>query len=98
MDPKSGQPITRMKMVQDLNIQDQTISFTLRITPAHQQHKSDLNFLCQSLLEENFPGSQVHIHVVQVGEISPLPMRTRWHRSRTSSPLPLGKVGLGNLR
>ena len=73
MDPKSGQPITRMKMVQDLNIQDQTISFTLRITPAHQQHKSDLNFLCQSLLEENFPGSQVHIHVVQVGGDIPTP-------------------------
>lgn len=66
-DPLTGQPITKMKMVRDLVIDGKTVRFNFHITPRHNEYKSDLNFLCQSHLADNFPGTETHIHFVTVG-------------------------------
>lgn len=66
-DPLTGQPVTKMKMVRDLSVDGNLIRFNFHITPRHNDFKSDLNFLCQSHLQDHFPGSETHIHFVTVG-------------------------------
>lgn len=95
MDPKSGQPITKMKMIQDLVIEGSTIRFTLKITPGHAPHKSDLNFLCQSLIQEHMPGADVHIHVVQIGGDVPTPDVNPLAQVKNIIAVASGKGGVG---
>ncbi len=94
-DPKSGQPITKMRMVDELKVDGTNIRFTLRITPGHAQHKSDLNFLCQSLLQEHLPGAEVHIHVVQIGGDVPTPDVNPLAQIKNIIAVASGKGGVG---
>ncbi|MCF8236638.1 MAG: Mrp/NBP35 family ATP-binding protein [Saprospiraceae bacterium] len=94
-DPKSGQPITKMRMVDDLTVDGKNIRFTLRLTPGHAQHKSDLNFLCQNLLQEHFPGAEVHIHVIQIGGDVPTPDVNPLSQIKNIIAVASGKGGVG---
>lgn len=66
-DPVSGQPITKMKMIRNLVIDNNLVKFDFYITPRHNDFKSDLNFLVQSHLQDHFPGVESHIHFVLIG-------------------------------
>lgn len=66
-DPLTSNPITKMKMIRDLVIEGNAIRFNFHITPRHNSYKTDLNFLCQSHIIDQYPKAEVHIHFVTVG-------------------------------
>ncbi|MBP6183467.1 MAG: Mrp/NBP35 family ATP-binding protein [Saprospiraceae bacterium] len=66
-DPLSSNPITKMKMIRELVVDGNTIKFNFHITPRHNPYKTDLNFLCQSHIQDAFPGVEIHIHFVTIG-------------------------------
>lgn len=63
-DPKTGQSIVKLGMIQDLKIEGANISFTLLLSNVDAQSKSALNFACMSAVQEMYPQAQVHVHVL----------------------------------
>ena len=54
-DPVTGQDLITANMVRDLNIEGDSISFTLELASLNAQHKSELNFACQGAIAEVYP-------------------------------------------
>lgn len=65
-DPKSGQDIVASKMVEDLKIDGQNVSFSLVLSSNDARLKQDLNFLCMQFIQEVYPTANVHIHIKQI--------------------------------
>jgi ATP-binding protein involved in chromosome partitioning len=63
-DPQTGQDIVGANMVQNLDIQGNTINFTLQVHSLQGAGKNDLNFACIGLIVEQFPQADVNIHFV----------------------------------
>jgi ATP-binding protein involved in chromosome partitioning len=61
-DPQTGQDIVGANMVQNLDIQGNTINFTLQVHSLQGAGKNDLNFACIGLIVEQFPQADVNIH------------------------------------
>ncbi|HOY16295.1 MAG TPA: Mrp/NBP35 family ATP-binding protein [Haliscomenobacter sp.] len=63
-DPVTGQDLITANMVRDLNIEGDSISFTLELASLNAQHKSELNFACQGAIAEVYPQAKVHVHMM----------------------------------
>lgn len=63
-DPKSGQSIVKLGMIQDLKIDGINVSFTLLLSNMDGQSKSALNFACMEAVQKVYPQSQVHVHIL----------------------------------
>ena len=62
-DPNSGQDIISMRMVEDLRINGENISFSINISSQENQVKQSMNFACMQAIQEVYPNAQVHIHL-----------------------------------
>lgn len=62
-DPQTGQDIIGMRMVENLQVEGNNISFTLLLTSLNAPSKNELNFACIAALSEIYPEAEVHIHV-----------------------------------
>ena len=58
-DPHSGTPIR----VENLNIQGNTVSFTVVLASLASEHKQDLTFACITAVQTEFPNAEVHVHL-----------------------------------
>jgi ATP-binding protein involved in chromosome partitioning len=63
-DPQTGRDIVSANMVQDLQIQLNTVTFALQIPSLQMQGKAELNFACMNAIAEKFPLAAVHVHFV----------------------------------
>ena len=63
MDPNSGQDIIQARMIQDLKITDDNVSFTLVLPTLNNPHKADLNFACQRVIQDVYPNVNVDVHM-----------------------------------
>lgn len=63
-DPKSGEDIISARMVEQLETDEQNVSFSL-LLPANMDSgtKNSLNFACIAAVNSVFPEAEVHIHV-----------------------------------
>lgn len=62
-DPKSGLDIIKAKMVEDLSIQGENISFSIVLSSNDQQLKSQLNFACIGEIAQVYPTANVNVHL-----------------------------------
>jgi len=63
IDPNSGQDIIQARMVQDLKITDDNVSFTLVLPTLNSPHKGDLNFTCQRVIQDIYPSVNIDVHM-----------------------------------
>lgn len=63
-DPKSGQSIVKLGMIEDLKIEGDNVSFTLLLSNMDGQSKSALNFACMAAVQKVYPQAQVHVHIL----------------------------------
>jgi ATP-binding protein involved in chromosome partitioning len=63
-DPQTGRDIVTAGMIENLDIQGNSINFSLVVPSLQMQGKSDLNFACIGAIVERFPAAQVNVHFV----------------------------------
>ena len=62
-DPKTGQDIISMKMVENLKVEGNKVSFTLLLPSLNHPSKSELIFNSQGIIQKLFPQAEVDVHV-----------------------------------
>ena len=63
-DPQTGRDIVTAGMIENLDIQGNSINFSLVVPSLQMQGKSDLNFACIGAIVERFASAQVNVHFV----------------------------------
>lgn len=63
-DPNSGQNIVQMQMVQNLEIDENNVNFTLALPSLNMPNKADLNFACMQFIQNIYPNAEVNIHLM----------------------------------
>ena len=63
MDPNTGQDIIKARLVQDLKVTDDNVSFTLVLPSLNSPNKADLNFACQRVIQDIYPNVNVDVHM-----------------------------------
>ncbi len=63
VDPGTGLDIISAKLVSELKIDGQKISFALNNTNLDDQLKSQINFHCISAIQKIYPSADVHVHM-----------------------------------
>lgn len=63
-DPQTGQDIVSKGMVQDLDIQGNSVNFKLAIPSLQMQGKAELNFACIEAVMKVYPQAQVNAHFI----------------------------------
>ncbi|MEM9545303.1 MAG: Mrp/NBP35 family ATP-binding protein [Bacteroidota bacterium] len=71
-DPNSGQDIISVRMVEDLTIQGNNVSFSINLSGQDAKVKQSLNFACMQAIQEVYPDAQVHIHLKNNSGSEPL--------------------------
>ncbi len=61
-DPQTGQDIVTVGMVQHLDVQGNTINFTLEVRSLAGDGKAHLNMACMTAILEKFPQADVNVH------------------------------------
>jgi ATP-binding protein involved in chromosome partitioning len=68
-DPQTGRDIVTAGMVQDLEIEGDSVNFKLAVPSLQMQGKAELNFACIGAIAEVYPQAQVNAHfVARAGE------------------------------
>jgi ATP-binding protein involved in chromosome partitioning len=62
-DPKSGVDIIKAKMVEDLKIEGDQVTFSIVLKSNDNDVKSSLNFACISEIQAIYPNADVNIHL-----------------------------------
>ena len=61
-DPKTGQDIVTMNMVENLKIDGNNVSFTIALVSLQDENKSKLNFAAMEAVMYVYPEANVHVH------------------------------------
>ena len=64
IDPETGKDIIQAKLIQDLKVTDDNVSFTLVLPTLNSPHKGDLNFTCQQVIHDIYPHINVDVHMI----------------------------------
>lgn len=64
-DPASGQDIIAVRMVENLQVRGQDISFTIVLPSLQSPVKNQLTFACIAAVNEIYPDAEVHVHSKQ---------------------------------
>lgn len=77
-DPGTGQDIIAVRMVEELRVSGDNVSFSLNIPAQDGKVKQEINFACMTAIQQVYPEAQVHIHMKSNGpagasKASPLP-------------------------
>lgn len=62
-DPKTGQDLISLRMIEDLKIEAPNVSFAIVIDGIESDVKSFLNFECIGKIQAAYPEAQVHVHL-----------------------------------
>jgi ATP-binding protein involved in chromosome partitioning len=61
-DPQTGQDIISAGLVQKLDIQGDSINFTMEVPSLQMHGKAELNFACMGAIMEIYPQAKINIH------------------------------------
>ena len=61
-DPQTGRDIIEAGMIQDLEIEGDSINFKLAVPSLQMQGKAELNFACMGAIAEIYPNAHVNVH------------------------------------
>ncbi len=61
-DPQTGRDIIEAGMIQDLEIEGDSINFKLAVPSLQMQGKAELNFACMGAIAEVYPNAHVNVH------------------------------------
>jgi len=64
IDPRTGADIISAKMVSELKLDNNIISFALYVKDLESRFKGELNLQCVDKLQNVFPGVEVNVHMV----------------------------------
>lgn len=78
-DPKTGQDVISLRMIEDLKIDPPNVTFSIVIDGIEEKVKSHLNFACIEKINTFYPEAQVHIH---------LKSKSENHQKTKNRPLP----------
>ena len=62
-DPKTGLDIITAKLISELKVTDNKVSFALNNSDMEGDVKSSINFECISKIQEVYPNADVHVHM-----------------------------------
>ncbi len=62
-DPKTGKDLISMRMVENLQVEGNNISFTVVLPKVDANTKSQVNFACIAAVNEVYPEASVHVHL-----------------------------------
>ena len=62
-DPKTGKDIISMRMVENLQVEGDSVSFTVTLPQVDADTKSQVNFACIAAVNEVYPQANVHVHL-----------------------------------
>ncbi|MBL7776224.1 MAG: Mrp/NBP35 family ATP-binding protein [Saprospiraceae bacterium] len=63
-DPQSGRDLVAAGLIQNLEIDGDTVNLSISIPSLQMQGKADLNFACIGAIAEKFPQARVNVHFV----------------------------------
>lgn len=63
-DPHTGQDLITANRVRDLEVEGNSVRFTLELPSLNNDYKSQLNFACQEAILKHYPAAQVHVHMM----------------------------------
>ncbi len=63
IDPGTGLDIIAAKLVSELKVSNDKVSFALNNTNLDDKLKSQINFLCISSIQQIYPSADVHVHM-----------------------------------
>lgn len=66
-DPNTGQDILTAKMVEDLEVKGNDISFTIIVPSVKSPVKNQLTFACIGAVNSVYPDAEVHVHAKAAG-------------------------------
>ena len=93
-DPKTGQDIISMKMVENLKVEGDQISFTLLLPSLNHPSKSELIFNSQGIIQKIYPSANVNVHVEARDPNTPKPSNPMPHIKNIIA-VASGKGGVG---
>lgn len=93
-DPQTGRDIVSVGMVQDLDIQGNSVNFKLAVPSLQMQGKAELNFACIGAIVAIYPQAEVNAHFVARAAGSPQSNSTVPH-IRNIIAVASGKGGVG---
>jgi len=62
-DPKTGKDLISMRMVENLQVEGNNVSFTVTLPQVDTATKSQVNFACIAAVNEVYPQANVHVHL-----------------------------------
>lgn len=62
-DPQTGRDIISLRMVRDLQVEGNVISFSIELPSLNSEYKSELNFACIEAVQKVYPAADVHVHM-----------------------------------
>lgn len=62
-DPQTGRDIISMRMVRDLQVEGNSVSFSIELPSLNSEYKSELNFACMEAVQKVYPEAEVHVHL-----------------------------------
>ncbi len=62
-DPKTGKDLISMRMVENLQVEGDNVSFTVVLPNVDGDTKSQVNFACIAAVNEIYPQANVHVHL-----------------------------------
>lgn len=63
IDPQTGKDIISLRMVENLQVEGQDVSFTLVLNSLNTPKKSELNFACIGAVNQVYPEAEVNVHL-----------------------------------
>jgi len=64
-DPAAGQDLITARRISEMRIEGDNVYFTLDASGVDNESKSALHFKCIEVIQEVYPGAQVHVHMKQ---------------------------------
>ncbi|MDP4821669.1 MAG: iron-sulfur cluster assembly protein, partial [Saprospiraceae bacterium] len=62
-DPQTGRDIISLRMVRDLQVEGNVVSFSIELPSLNNEYKSELNFACIAAVQKVYPTADVHVHL-----------------------------------
>ncbi len=94
-DPASGQDIISVRMVEDLQVKGNDISFTIVVPSLKSPVKNQLTFACIAAVNEIYPEAEVHVHSRQKEGAQPNKPQTPVPHVKNIIAVASGKGGVG---
>ena len=93
-DPATGQDIIKRRMVENLKIEGNSVSFTMVLPSLNAPNKTDLIFACIGAIKNVYPNAETNVHTIARNDATTQPDRPLPHIKNIIA-VASGKGGVG---